>query len=50
MRLAFIFCFNPYFTGSNSGRIIFNWNIWKGSGFNPYFTGSNSGSFVSDSL
>ena len=44
MQLTDLLCFNPYFTGSNSGRntgcLVSEYN----SGFNPYFTGSNSGS------
>ena len=38
-------CFNPYFTGSNSGRMYYQ--LQQGHlrcSFNPYFTGSNSGS------
>ena len=39
-----ILCFNPYFTGSNSGSYQIVIQMLKRSGFNPYFTGSNSGS------
>ena len=37
--------FNPYFTGSNSGRILLLHNVTITPSFNPYFTGSNSGRF-----
>ena len=35
--------FNPYFTGSNSGRHSELRKWWHLLRFNPYFTGSNSG-------
>ena len=37
--------FNPYFTGSNSGRFRKNFSAQVLKGFNPYFTGSNSGRY-----
>ena len=37
--------FNPYFTGSNSGRYFSDGGIGIDLCFNPYFTGSNSGRY-----
>ena len=43
--------FNPYFTGSNSGRCGARLLTLLFKSFNPYFTGSNSGSaFCSERL
>ena len=39
-----LWCFNPYFTGSNSGSYVSVIDLNNGWSFNPYFTGSNSGS------
>ena len=50
LAIAPTICFNPYFTGSNSGSHLVVLICYLMQRFNPYFTGSNSGRYTTGQI